>query len=204
MKRIISEVLICVSVALFCMRATSVLAQEYQQQTLIDRMIEHGGFGGPVVKFTEINEDFALLVGGRGGWIVDHTFIIGGGGYGLSNEFKIEPDHLNWGMGYGGLELEYVYRSHELVHFSVQTLIGAGGVAYQDHGDWYDEDWNGDGFFVAEPGVNVLLNVIENFRIGLGASYRYIDGINEDETDFTSDSDLSGPSAVLTFKFGIF
>jgi hypothetical protein len=199
-------VFVILSVGILCWMSPT-LAQEYQAHTLISGDVEHGGFAGPVVKFTEINDEFGVLVGGRGGWIIDHTFVIGGAGYGLVNDIEAMPSTLDWGMGYGGLELGYILRSHNLVHLSVQALIGAGGVGYRDkdHWDsWDGDEWDGDAFFVAEPGVNVILNVIENLRMGLGASYRYVNGVDEDEIDWTSDSDLSGPSMVLTLKLGIF
>ena len=49
-------------------------------QTLMGSDIRHGGFGGPVVKFTEIDGQFGVLVGGRGGWIINDSFVIGAGG----------------------------------------------------------------------------------------------------------------------------
>lgn len=57
-----------------------------QEQTLIKSDVEHSGFGGPVVKATRIHDQGALMVGGRGGWIINHTLAIGGGGYGVVND----------------------------------------------------------------------------------------------------------------------
>ena len=60
-----------------------------QEETLLGSSeVTHGGFGGPVIKYTQIKGEPAVLVGGRGGWIINHTFIIGGGGYGLVNDIK--------------------------------------------------------------------------------------------------------------------
>jgi hypothetical protein len=53
-------------------------------ETLFSGNVEHGGFGGPVVKFTQIKDEFGVLVGGRGGWIINHSFVLGAGGYGDS------------------------------------------------------------------------------------------------------------------------
>ena len=96
------------------------------EQTLISGDIEHGGYGGPVFKFTQIgpNQDYGYLVGGQGGWIINHQFVLGGGGYGLSNNIPADwlpesPDlyptfgtqYLNF--GYGGLFLAYkIGRAH--------------------------------------------------------------------------------------------
>lgn len=115
-------------------------------------------------------------------------------------------------MGYGGLILEGIIASNKLVHLTVGSLIGAGAVTYGyqwshswdwwDHDDWeYGHRWNPDVFFVVEPEVNLILNVARFFRIGIGASYRYI---TETNREWISDGDLSGFSGVLTFKFGVF
>ena len=60
-----------------------------QQETLLSGNIESGGFGGFVVRFSEIGGAFAVLAGGRGGWIINHTFVLGGGGYGLANDVAL-------------------------------------------------------------------------------------------------------------------
>ena len=187
-----------------------------QEETLLsNRKVTHGGFGAPVVKYTEIKGEPGLLVGGRGGWIINHTFVIGGGGYGLVND-KEANNYLvyyPWGnkpylnFGYGGFELEYIIQSDNLMHFSVYTLVGAGGVSYRNSlWDNNEDGWNNwaspsDAFFVFEPAANFELNVIEFFRINAGVSYRFISGVNFDNL---KNSDLGGPSAVLSLKFGKF
>lgn len=200
-------------VILMILTAFSLYGQE--SETLISGHIESSGFGGPVVKFTRIDGDFAVLVGGRGGWIINHSFSIGIGGYGLVNDIHPGGDiplSQRIQMGYGGLILEGIIASNKLVHLTVGTLIGAGGVAhgyqwFDDWDCWYDDDWgysyhrNPDVFFVLEPEINLMLNVARFFRIGIGASYRYA---TETDREWISDDDLSGFSASLTFKFGVF
>jgi len=181
-----------------------------QEETLVGGgEVTHGGFGGPVIKYTQIDGEPGVLVGGRGGWIINHTFVIGGGGYGLINNIHAnipisadrEEPFINF--GYGGLELEYIIRSDELVHFSAYMLIGGGGVTYKDN-LWNDRiEWNygSDAFFIFEPSANVEVNIISFFRINAGVSYRFISGLNFDDL---KNSDFAGPSATLTFKFGKF
>jgi len=183
-----------------------------QEQTLFDfDHIEHGGYGAFVTKVTTINDEGAVLMGGRGGWIVNHVFAIGGAGYGLVN--NIHAQHPGpWGerfvsLGYGGLDLEVIMNSDDIVHFSIHSLVGAGGVGFRN--DWAD-GWNDsnssydhhtDGFFVAEPGINLDLNVTRWFRASAGASYRYILGAS---TAASTSAKLSAPSAMLTLRFGKF
>jgi len=188
-----------------------------QEETLIEGNVEHGGYGAPVVKFTNVKGEFAVLAGGYGGWFINHTFLVGIGGYGLATRINAseaaqlkygEEEQLKVMFGYGGAVLEFVGNSNKLVHYSVSTLIGAGGIAYTER-DHYDYDENdeedhmgpSDAVFVLEPALNVELNVASFFRINAGAGYRMVTGVN---LTGLKNSDLSGPSATLAFKFGLF
>ena len=153
-----------------------VLAQE---QALISGDVEHGGFDSPSVKITNINGENAVLVGGRGGWIVNHKFVLGAAGYGLaSNIYPKGSDTIRryMEMGYAGLDLEYITYSDHLVHLSLELLIGGGGIRYKEDDD-FDFGKPSDAFFILEPGINVNLNVTQFFRISCGASYRHISGL---------------------------
>ena len=187
-----------------CLMGTSALAAQ-NDETLISGKIESGGFGALVSKLTEIDGKTAIIGGGRGGWIINHTFVVGGGGYGLVNNIKPEgissEKDLLLEMGYGGLEFEYIANSQRLIHYSIYTLIGGGSVEYRERDHSFEEVYASDGFFVAEPGVSFELNVTKSFRVGLGTSYRYINGVN---LEGTSNSELRGLSANLTLKFGKF
>ena len=183
--------------------AFPVLAQE--EETLIKGDIEHGGFGGPVVKFGSFNGESGVLVGGRGGWIINHAFILGGGGYGLVTNVKantLGPNGERYlEFGYGGLELEYIPEPNKLIHLSFLALIGGGGVSWRDGDVSMSSRRESDAFFIVEPTVHATLNVTPFFRISAGASYRYITGL---DSKVSSNSDLSGPSGLLTFRFGKF
>jgi hypothetical protein len=164
-----------------------------QEQTLISGEIESGGYGGPVVKLSGVNNELGLFMGGRGGWIINHSFIIGGGGYGLANDIFVSSKKL--GFGYGGLELGYVFFSDSLLHFTLHSLIGLGGVSFEDDPIGSDE------VFVLEPEATVVLNITRFFRIGAGVSYRFVTGVT---ATGVSDESLSGLSGLLVFKFGSF
>jgi hypothetical protein len=176
-----------------------------QEETLINGEIESGGFGGPAIKVTTINGENAVMVGGRGGWIINHSFVLGGAGYGLATDVNAKVTdsmHQCIQMGYGGLDLEYIPSSNDLIHLSVGLLIGAGGIGYkQDNNDMFNSSHKTNAFFVLEPTVNANLNVTHYFRVAAGVSYRYVSGL---KSVVSTNSDLSGPSAVLTFKFGTF
>jgi len=152
-----------------------------QEATLISGDIESGGYGGPVVKITNINGENAVMVGGRGGWIINHTFIVGGGGYGLVTDVNAKvPDsaHRYIELGYGGFEIEYIASSNDLLHLSIGLLVGGGGVGYKnENNDIFNTSYKRNSFFVLEPNVDANLNVTQFFRIAAGVSYRYISGL---------------------------
>ena len=74
----------------FFMLAASLWAEEESEEAPTEKPSESGGFGGPVLKVTRINDVFGLIVGGRGGWIYKHTYAIGGGFYGLLRDIEVE------------------------------------------------------------------------------------------------------------------
>ncbi len=174
------------------------------EQTLITGEIESGGFGGPVLRIGGINGETGVWMGGRGGWIINHRFILGGGGCGLVSDveaFKEAGETYYIEMGYGGMELEFIIKSDQMVHFSVMSLFGAGGITINRHGD-VDQTANDDAVFVMEPAAALEINIVEFFRINIGASYRYVSGFKT--VHGISESDLAGVSGVLTLKFGEF
>lgn len=190
--------------------ATCAMADE---EILFSGDIESGGFGGPVVQISQFKGVSALVVGGRGGWIINHSFILGGGGYGLTTNVKADVQSdgrdLYLNVNYGGLLLEYVFESDKLLHFSMHALLGGGGVNYTTHrmGDEY-HNWENDSepidldaIFVAEPGIALNLNVTKFFRIGAGVSYRYVSGV---ALEGLTNDDLNGFGANLYFNFGSF
>jgi hypothetical protein len=179
-----------------------IFAQDGEIKTLLSGDIDHGGFGGPVVKFGNVYDESAVMIGGRGGWIIDHFLSLGGGGYGLVTEITTRPEEFLL-MGYGGFELEFIIASNRLLHSTVGTLVGAGWISSHDRNLDPDAgvEEQGDTFFVMEPSVNAELNVARFMRVNAGVSYRYTDGA--DKYGIT-DTDLSGLNAVITLKFGAF
>ncbi|MBP1648151.1 MAG: hypothetical protein H6Q30_1596 [Bacteroidetes bacterium] len=178
-----------------------------QEETLLTSDHETGGFGGPVAKFTRINGQNALMLGGRGGWIVDHSFVIGGGAYGVATEVdaasNILPEQgpLNIDFSCFGLEVEYIFRPDSLVHLSLYALVGGGAVRFvKDRAQDTQVDET-DLAFVFEPTANAELNLTTWCRIMAGVSYRIVAGVTQIGL---TNRDFTGPSASLTVKFGSF
>lgn len=194
------------SILLLLITASPVLGQAAFES----ERVGHGGFIGPVLKMSTINDEDAQLLGFRGGWILNfegrHSLVLGAGVYGVMNDIDargvtLDGKPVALGMDYAGLELGYRHRTFQLIHFSVQSLIGAGGVDYRDVGDAFEEEESGDGFFVVEPGVSMTLNVVKFARISGGVSYRYVNGVS---LLGTTNEDLSDVSWVVSLQLGRF
>jgi hypothetical protein len=165
----------------------------------------HGGWGAPVVQATTVRKAAAVLVGGRGGWLIDRRVTIGGGGYALVTPVEAPPtatrpagtDELR--MGYGGLWLEYTFAPIEILHVSVGSLVGGGTVAITRRAttDILDRD----GFFALEPTTTVELNLTRFVRVDVGVAYRWILG---EQMEGLPDSDVSGFGLLAAVKFGKF
>ena len=207
MKRFQLITILTVTVA-FLVTGAFKVSQAQSPQTLFNGDVTHGGFGGPVVKIGDVAGSTGVWVGGRGGWIINlsdrHAISFGGGGYGLVTEHPVRPidsDNEPIAMnGYGGFEIEYTNRSYRLVHLTVSSLIGGGGVMLRDH-HYNNVNDDMDRYFVFEPGLNAELNITKFIRISAGASYRLTSGISR--FGFR-DSDFSGLNGVITLKFGRF
>ena len=168
-----------------------------QQETLIKGGIDSGGFGALVFRFSGVNDQFAVFTGARGGWIINHQFIIGLGGYGLSSQICVDEDGRcrtrEIDFGYGGLELEYIGSWDRVIHYSLQLLVGGGGVTRFN--------FSSDPVFVLEPVANMEVNITKWFRINAGGGYRFVSGAGSGPV---GNSELSAPFGNLELKFGSF
>lgn len=174
------------------------------QETLVGDGFHSGGYGGPVWKVGSVNGKTGLFAGGRGGWIINHKFVIGGGGYGIITEVETELTSadgktLFLDMDYGGFEMEYIHNSDKLIHWTFHTMLGSGSVKLVENDPRNHID--DDKMFIIEPSLNVVFNIMSWFRIGVGMSYRAVFGV---EMADISSADLGGPSGLIILKFGSF
>jgi hypothetical protein len=179
----------------------------------------HDGFAvAPEFKISTIDGRSAQLAGAFGGWMVDNTLLIGGGGYWLTNRSS------NRTMGYGGAVVEWLEWTGRPVGLSVRGLIGLGEatlantVTVTTYGAGSrDEPYNphfpvprplptpvtttvsvgiGHEFFVAEPQANLLINISRRMRVNVGVGYRAIGGTEG------IDNRLRGATGSIALELG--
>ncbi len=163
-----------------------------------------GVFGGPLVKYTKINNKDALILGARGGWAFNSIFTIGGGAYGLVNDIPInaaQSDTNFINLSYGGIVVEFVGMSDNVMHWKVNGLIGTGAVSTRNG----NNTGKNDIIFVLEPGADAVLNITSTIRLSAGLSYRFVSGVDPNNfNEYLKNGDLSGFTASLTLLFGSF
>lgn len=216
------NLLVLTSCALVTLSMQAQTSTEEPLRTLIGGQddLHHGGWGAPTTHYTRVMDKDALLVGLRGGWLINHRVTIGLAGQGLVtpianpayDAYLVEHGELlqpksTFYMGYGGLLIEPIIAYASPVHVSLPLIIGAGGCGYgyksryteQVHDFDYREDMQA--FFVVEPGVELEMNLIPLVRLGVGASYRYTTDIDLPETSADA---LRGFNAGVSIKIGRF
>ena len=169
--------------------------QDSEIQTLFGGDTRISGMGGPFMSFTSINGEFAHMMGG-GGAVLLGDFFFGGYGEGLTNSIETGGNKMQF--GHGGFWTGYSFMGKRPLHPTVSAQIGWGSIQQVDYDNY---PLTNDNIFVVNPAVELELNFTKFFRLGVGAHYRIVTGVN---TSTLTDRDLSGPGAFLTFKFGWF
>ncbi len=169
-----------------------------KDKTIIGEEVEIGGFAGPVLKVIFIEDKISLMLGIRGAFILNNTFTFGGSYFALHEGINKNVDGTirRLQIGYGGLEPGLILFSRRIIHLSGHVLIGAGKASYEF------DNINIDNFFILEPTAYFELNVLKNFRVSAGAGYRFV--FDVDQIEGLSNEDLSGLSAEILFKIGVF
>jgi len=181
---------------------------------VVVEQVENGPAFGAEVKYTQINDHDAVLLGGYAGALFDNTLLIGGAGYWQANS----DEHLR--MGYGGVLVEWYVLRTPAIALSARGLIG-GGVST------LSMSWGGypgplasfgrdgaptetrppmgptgrsflldQGFFIAEPQLNVTVRIGHGVALVGGVGYRVIAAANGFEDQIQG---LTGSAAI---RFG--
>lgn len=166
-------------------------------QTLMGSNVKVSGFGGPLMTFGTVANEFMLCTGGGGGVLLNRSLFLGGFGFGSVNDIRINHtstlDRIE-AFGYGGLWLGYNFLADRAIHFGIDTKFGWGSVIYNF------ED-SSDGVYVVQPGLFAEANITEWFKVNAGLNYRAVAGTND---PYLGNNQLSSPNISLGVLFGWF
>ena len=165
----------------------------------------------------DLQSEVSPLIGGTFGWVFNRTLMIGLGGFGKIAKTRYRANYpqmdesgrvlqnrhpMGLGYGYGGVILGYILNANSPVHLKFPVLIGLGtSNEYEiepdgDHGTTI----NSPGFFVVEPGVSLELNLVDELRLEVGVTYRYIDTSRFEQLDSGSLNGLGLKIALIFVK----
>lgn len=208
---ILSALLVICGSAVFSQDPELEYYKNKEIKTLLGRNRAGGGYGAFSTGYSVIDNNHAVLFGGRFGWIASHSLGVGIGATGFINEFHYEPSldrEVFLAGGYGGLYLEPILLPRSPVHLSFPVLLGVGGISYvskeSDLNNNLIED--SEAFLLVEPGAELELNLTKFFRVAIGATYRFPTAfdVGLSGTPTASAESLEGLSYMVTFKFGKF
>lgn len=198
------------------------LAQEQEDwgqpqiQTVFHRnpVKNSGGYGAISNKFTKLDGQYANMVEIYGGWYINHWFMLGLSGAAVTNDIPVPQqyaaipgENLSYMYSQFGLKTEYVISSNKAFHVVFDLMTGAGFTLQYDRYHYRENSmqrnmpYNDDWFFVAEPGVQLEMNIFRWMRFSPGYSYRAVFGSS---AAGLTDESLSDHSFNLTLKFGKF
>jgi hypothetical protein len=189
-----------VSVVLICSAPSAAFAQT--------RGDSGGGyFGAPALAYTRLRGQDVVVVGGRGGWYVTPSFVLGGGLYGTVTEVDAPteavanaPGPLDLKYEMFGLELEYHLRPTAPTHVTLAAFLGGAAARYVRDGT-NEQHGETDFLLALAPGVGLERSITGWLRVDLLASYRFTGPV---EQAGLRERDVRGPAVALAAKIGRF
>lgn len=196
----------------------SINAQEKTEkedvQTVFKKNSALGAYFGLIAKPTALYGQEGLLFGAELNLVFGHQLNVGVVGMGLVSDIKSglvsnSGYNLYYEFGYGGIKMEPVLFSNKLVHLTIPVILGAGAatlnprtaILYDGNWDYEYNLYDSDFFFVAEPGINVEVNLYKNLRLDFGTSYRFVDNVF---ISGTNNGNFGGLSGNIGIKLGWF
>jgi hypothetical protein len=184
--------------------------QDATRGPMLVEQVSNGFVIAPEYRITDLHGSVGHLAGAYGGLVIDNTLLIGGGGYGLTNDTSNVRS-----MGYGGVVVDWLQHANRPIGFSLRGLTGFGGATVTeqvfvpvprfDRGDRFRPPpvgtqlvtvHSGRDFFVFEPQGSALFNFSQSMRLNVGVGYRLIAGAG------SANDLLRGVSGNIAFEFG--
>jgi hypothetical protein len=130
-----------------------------------------GWFLAPTFGTTVFGDRVSYTPGLRGGIYLNKRFAIGLTAQGVvSSETKVENDEVRNLGSYGGLLVQYIWRSDQLIHGTLESTIGNGRWCAATGGS---DSCSNKQFLVFEPAANLEINIAKHVRVASGVGYRF-------------------------------
>ncbi len=153
-------------------------------------------FGGAGLLFTNVNNQFTLMTGGRGSATFNNRYTFGGGGWGMPKGIELESSEEGiyefFKMGYGGLEFGYILYPGDKIKFGTNLLVGC-GAGFKET---VPKTKNGDFkmFPILEPSIYSQISLGKLIKLDFGLTYRHVSPVN---FSYLSNKKLNGFSCYI-------
>jgi hypothetical protein len=128
-----------------------------------------GWFLAPTFGTAVVGDRVSYSPGLRGGIYLNKRFAVGLTAQGMANsDTKIDDGEVRNFGSYGGLLLQYVWRSDQLIHGTIESTIGNGRWCASGSSSCATKQ-----FLVFEPAANLEINVAKHVRVASGVGYRF-------------------------------
>jgi hypothetical protein len=142
-------------------------------------------------RWTRMYEDGAGLTGGGFGILIDARTRVELVGYGTAQPSRYST--LAFRLAHGGVQVTHDLGRRGRFAYGVGTALGYGVFSVEDRRSGTEDR---TGVWLMEPEVFLGVDVGEHARLDLGASYRWVTGIEGDITN-RSDGDARAPAVGL-------
>ncbi|MDH4247756.1 MAG: hypothetical protein OEW39_08065 [Deltaproteobacteria bacterium] len=190
---------------------TAAPVEESPMETLFSGMdFTSGGYGAMHFGGTQANGETVAIAGMRGGWLINHTFLLGLGGSSTSTPFNGDPDPLGvkkpLNFSYGGILMEWIAGWDRAWHPVFGVLMGSGTASTtpNEHCGMNSCTYTlpeTDSVNVLEGSARLDANMFRYFRAGLGLSYRKVWGL---KFPYLKPGALNGAMVEIFLTFGKF
>lgn len=175
------------------------------------RQMQNGFVFAPEVRFTQVNDRSATLVGASAGWQMDRTLFVGAAGYVLANRER------DFEMQYGGALVRFSIGGTRTAGLTPGVFLGVGTATISRplsewgmSGPWRPDPRSGrppvlsgatpvllyDAIGVAEPQLAAFWNVNRWLRVEGGVGYRFVGAADR------MNQHLRGASGTVSLQFG--
>ncbi len=166
-------------------------------QALIQNSDDWSFWVKPEIKLTRLGGELAALPGFQLGPALGRMLYLGLAGNALVNSVNASDRYHSlkaFDFWNAGVTLDWTLFSRSLVHGSAGCFLGYGQLRTDPlQGDAARTD-----LFIADPGINVLLNLTPTLELGLGGSYRLVGG---SDLAGLANSDLNGLTGSLFLRW---
>lgn len=127
-----------------------------------------GWFLAPTFGTTVVGDRVSYTPGLRGGVYLNKRFGLGLAAQAIaSSDTTVANGEVRNLGSYGGLLLQYVWRSDQLIHGTIESTVGNGRWCASGSNSCSSKQ-----FLVFEPAANLEINVAKHVRIASGVGYR--------------------------------